>query len=274
VEPPQDARVGPANAAHPLRPPNFFAEKVAAWVRLAERAERADAPSGSCRRGIVEARQSRDRLAKLRDRLLRAVRSNPTRKLGARRIHCSVLPDCAFALGERAGFVTVERHSASEVGPIQRLQREEIGARAAHPSHIDLRAGDAASHLEPLSAAVRSCDSARQGGDLVRECGINAGRLKPCRTAFREERALPSGVLGPRLRRPFLRLASRLASLIMRVAAVRAAAHRAQARPLPPERWRIAVSGPEALDNLPARAEPRCDGFRRSPACDRAAPYP
>jgi len=42
-----------------------------------------------------------------------------------------------------------------------------------------------------------------------------AGRLSPCRTALREERALPSGVLGPRLRRPFLRLASLLASLIM-----------------------------------------------------------
>jgi hypothetical protein len=32
---------------------------------------------------------------------------------------------------------------------------------------------------------------------------------------LREERALPSGVFGPPLRRPFLRLASRLASLIM-----------------------------------------------------------
>jgi hypothetical protein len=42
-----------------------------------------------------------------------------------------------------------------------------------------------------------------------------AGRLSPCRTALRDDRALPSGVFGPRLRRPFLRLASRLASLIM-----------------------------------------------------------
>src|SRR4029077_3612485 len=106
--------------------------KVAAWVRLAERAERADAPSGSCRRGIVEARQGRDRLAELRDRLIPAVRSNPTRKLGARRIRYSVLPDCAFALGECAGFVTVERHSASEAGPIQRFPREEVRARGAH----------------------------------------------------------------------------------------------------------------------------------------------
>jgi hypothetical protein len=185
AEPPQDARVGPANAAHPLRPPNFFAEKVAAWVRLAERAERADAPSGSCGRGIVEARQGRDRLAKLRDRLLRAVRSNPTRKFCARRIRCSVLPDCAFALGERAGFVTVERHSASEAGPIQRLQREEIGARAAHPSHIDLRAGDAAGHLEPLPAGLRPRDGTGQGGNLVRECGI-----KPRGTA----QTVPDGI--------------------------------------------------------------------------------
>ena len=42
-----------------------------------------------------------------------------------------------------------------------------------------------------------------------------AGWLNPCRTALREERALPSGVLGPRLRRPLARLASRLAALIM-----------------------------------------------------------
>jgi hypothetical protein len=44
-----------------------------------------------------------------------------------------------------------------------------------------------------------------------------AGRLKPWRVALREERALPSGVFGPRLRRPFFLLASRLASLIMRL---------------------------------------------------------
>jgi hypothetical protein len=42
-----------------------------------------------------------------------------------------------------------------------------------------------------------------------------AGRVRPCCSALREERGLPSGVFGPRLRRPFLRLASRLASLIM-----------------------------------------------------------
>jgi hypothetical protein len=40
-----------------------------------------------------------------------------------------------------------------------------------------------------------------------------AGRLKPCRSALPEERALPSGVFGPRLRRPFFLLASRRASV-------------------------------------------------------------
>jgi hypothetical protein len=42
-----------------------------------------------------------------------------------------------------------------------------------------------------------------------------AGRLKPCRMALRAERALPSGVFGPRLAQPFFRLAWRRASLIM-----------------------------------------------------------
>jgi hypothetical protein len=42
-----------------------------------------------------------------------------------------------------------------------------------------------------------------------------AGRLKPCRHALRAERALPSAVFGPRLARPLVRLAWRLASLIM-----------------------------------------------------------
>jgi hypothetical protein len=42
-----------------------------------------------------------------------------------------------------------------------------------------------------------------------------AGRLKPCRRALRAERALPLGVFGPRLARPLIRLASRLASPII-----------------------------------------------------------
>jgi hypothetical protein len=41
-----------------------------------------------------------------------------------------------------------------------------------------------------------------------------AGRLKPCRSALRAERALPSGVFGPRPARPFVRLAARLAVLL------------------------------------------------------------
>jgi hypothetical protein len=43
-----------------------------------------------------------------------------------------------------------------------------------------------------------------------------AGLLKPWRRAFCAERALPAAVLGPRLLLPFLRLASRLASVTVR----------------------------------------------------------
>ena len=125
-------------------------------------------------------------------------------------------PDRALAAGEGARFVTVERHGAIKRTVIQGLHGKAIGACASHAPHIDLRAGDPARHFETVPAGLRPCNGARQGGDPVREFGIRpAVRLKPCRTALRDERALPSGVFGPRLRRPFLRLALRLASLII-----------------------------------------------------------
>jgi hypothetical protein len=86
-------------------------------------------------------------------------------------------PDGAFAPRERAGFVTVERHGARKCCPIQWLHGKQIGARAAHPRHIHLRTGDAAGHLEPLPAGLRARDGARQGGNLVRKCRIEACRL-------------------------------------------------------------------------------------------------
>ena len=72
-------------------------------------------------------------------------------------------------------------------------------------------------HGEPLHPGIRPCDGARQRGDPrpARMGSRPAGRLGPCRTALRDELALPSDVVGPRLQRPFRRLGSRLASLIM-----------------------------------------------------------
>ena len=72
-------------------------------------------------------------------------------------------------------------------------------------------------HGEPLHPGIRPCDGARQRGDPrpARMGSRPAGRLGPCRTALRNELALPSDVVGPRLQRPFRRLGSRLASLIM-----------------------------------------------------------
>ena len=78
-----------------------------------------------------------------------------------------------------------------------------------------------------------------------------AGRLSPCRTALRDDRALPSGVFGPRLRRPFLRLASRLASLIM-PAPVLVIGHRS--------RFVLAQFKPARKQNL----EPRLPSFSRN----------
>jgi hypothetical protein len=72
-------------------------------------------------------------------------------------------------------------------------------------------------HGEPLHPGIRPCDGARQRGDPrpARMGSRPAGRLGPWRTALRNELALPSDVVGPRLQRPFRRLGSRLASLIM-----------------------------------------------------------
>ena len=70
---------------------------------------------------------------------------------------------------------------------------------------------------EPLHPGIRPCDGARQRGDPrpARMGSRPAGRLGPCRTALRDELALPSDVVGPPLQRPFHRLRSRLASMIM-----------------------------------------------------------
>ena len=94
---------------------------------------------------------------------------------------------------------------------------EDLSARQSRPGDLDLRRRDPACHRKTLAARIGACNGARQRGDLLRECGVKAGGplKKPCRTALREERALPSGVFGPRLRRPLARLASRLAALIM-----------------------------------------------------------
>jgi hypothetical protein len=62
----------------------------------------------------------------------------------------------------------------------------------------------------PAMARAKAASSCARAGTSP------AGRLKPCRHALRAERALPSTVLGPRLARPLMRLAWRLASLIMR----------------------------------------------------------
>ena len=72
-------------------------------------------------------------------------------------------------------------------------------------------------HGEPLHPGIRPCEGTRQRGDPrpARMGSRPAGRLGPCRTALRDELALPSDVVGPRLQRPFRRLGSRLASLIM-----------------------------------------------------------
>ena len=91
---------------------------------------------------------------------------------------CSIKgPDGALAPREGTGFVTVERHGARERCPIQGLHGKEIGARAAHPRHIHLRTRDAAGHLEPLPAGLRTRDGTGQGGNLVRKCRIEACRL-------------------------------------------------------------------------------------------------
>jgi hypothetical protein len=84
-------------------------------------------------------------------------------------------PDCALAAGEGARFVTVERHGAIKRTVIQGLHGKAIGACASHAPHIDLRAGDPARHFEAVPAGLRPCNGARQGGDPVRECGIEAG---------------------------------------------------------------------------------------------------
>src|SRR5271166_5075504 len=66
----------------------------------------------------------------------------------------------------------------------------------------------------PAMARVRAAISFANAGSR------QAGRLKPCRSALLAELALPAGVFGPRLARPLVRLALRLASLIMPAAVI------------------------------------------------------
>jgi hypothetical protein len=95
--------------------------------------------------------------------------------------------------------------------------REKVGAGAARPHHIDLRAGDPARDQEALAAHLRPCNEARQLSDPLRKGGIEACETSEAVPHGVARRAClgPWAVFGPRLRRPFLRLASRLPSLIM-----------------------------------------------------------
>ena len=131
------------------------------------------------------------------------------------------------------GFVWLMRNRAAPTGSSATLScghRSALGSfgqRNKNRAREDQRGrGASASHRPARRRSgtpsgsgrrrLRPCNERAPSDDPVREGGIEAGgAAEPCRTALREERALPSGVFGPRLRRPFLRLASRLASLII-----------------------------------------------------------
>jgi hypothetical protein len=95
--------------------------------------------------------------------------------------------------------------------------REKIGAGAARPRHIDLPERDPERNREALAAHLRPRNEARQLSDPLRKGGIEAcGTSEAVPHGVARRACLgPWAVFGPRLRRPFLRLASRLASLIM-----------------------------------------------------------
>jgi hypothetical protein len=96
-----------------------------------------------------------------------------------------------------------------------RERGESFDLRAARAHDFDLRqimpamSNRSGPAFGPAMARAKAAISCASAGSSP------AGLLRPCRSALRAERALPSGVFGPRLCRPFLRLASRRASLII-----------------------------------------------------------
>jgi hypothetical protein len=91
---------------------------------------------------------------------------------------CSVeLPDGALADRKRVPLIAMRRLRPSESGAIQALHREDLSARPSRPPDLDLRRRDPACHRETLAARIGACNGSRQGGDLLRECGIKAGGL-------------------------------------------------------------------------------------------------
>jgi len=104
----------------------------------------------------------------------------------------------------------------SRVAPSKR-PTEKISARArrARPTSTCAAAILHAIAKRSRPASGPATDRARAAICCAQTGSRPAGRLKPCRTALREERALPSGVFGLRLLRPLARLASRLAAPVM-----------------------------------------------------------
>jgi hypothetical protein len=83
-------------------------------------------------------------------------------------------PDRPVAARHGAAFISNEHHGASKGTALRGLRGEEVGAGAARPHHIDLRAGDQARDQEALAAHLRPCNDARQLSDPLREGGIKA----------------------------------------------------------------------------------------------------
>jgi hypothetical protein len=98
------------------------------------------------------------------------------------------------------------RASVARASTFARRARMTSTCAAAILPAMSTRSGPA---FGPAMARAKSAISCASAGSSP------AGRLRPWRSALRAERALPSGVFGPQLRRPFLRLASRRASLII-----------------------------------------------------------
>ena len=86
---------------------------------------------------------------------------------------------------KRALLVAMRRLRPSESGAIQARHGEDLSACQSRPGDLDLRRGDPACHRETLAARIGACNGARQRGDLLRECGIDAdgdllyGRVSP-----------------------------------------------------------------------------------------------
>jgi hypothetical protein len=116
------------------------------------------------------------------------------------------LPDGALADRERALLIAMRRLRPSESGAIQARHGEDLSARQSRPSDLDLRRRDPACHRETLAAGIGACNGARQGGDLLRECGIKAGgAAQPvpdrvaggARLAFGRLRTTAAAAIGP-----------------------------------------------------------------------------